>query len=175
MKTILYTIGSEQVSVGHGDTARYIAVKPLGAYGEKGMPPLFLSALQATRYLNEHKLTGCVVVPLSVEGTEAGTGMIAIERLRQMATEGYDSTHDDGHQKAELTSAAAAYCMAACNQIVYPDESLPSSEPPMWPFAQAYWKPHRDPVRNLVKAGALIAAEIDRVLRARNSSQPSAT
>ena len=106
---------------------------------------------------------------------QTGADLIQAERLRQMTKEGYDAEHDDGHKKAELTSAAAAYCMAACNQIVYPDESLPSSEPPMWPFAQAYWKPHRDPVRNLVKAGALIAAEIDRTLRARNTSQPSAT
>ena len=108
-------------------------------------------------------------------GNATGATMIAAERFRQVTAEGYNAEHDDGHKNAELTSAAAAYCMAACNQIVYPDESLPSSEPPMWPFAQAYWKPHRDPVRNLVKAGALLAAEIDRVLRARNSSQPSAT
>ena len=108
-------------------------------------------------------------------GNATGATMIAAERFRQMTAEGYNAEHDDGHKNAELTNAAAAYAMAACNQIVLPDESLPSSEPPMWPFAQAYWKPHRDPVRNLVKAGALIAAEIDRTLRARNTSQPSAT
>ena len=31
-----------------------------------------------------------------------------------------------------------------------------------WPWPPEFWKPSDDPVRNLVKAGALIAAEIDR-------------
>jgi len=34
--------------------------------------------------------------------------------------------------------------------------------PPSWPWAQTAFKPSGDPVRNLEKAGALIAAEIDR-------------
>jgi hypothetical protein len=33
-----------------------------------------------------------------------------------------------------------------------------------WPWEWSFWKP-RDPVRNLVIAGALIAAEIDRLQR----------
>ena len=36
-----------------------------------------------------------------------------------------------------------------------------------WPWGSEYWKPSEDPVRNLVKAGALIAAEIDRLNRAK--------
>lgn len=34
-----------------------------------------------------------------------------------------------------------------------------------WPWADDWWNPSDDPVRNLVKAGALIAAEIDRIQR----------
>lgn len=34
-----------------------------------------------------------------------------------------------------------------------------------WPWADSWWKPSTDPVRNLVKAGALVAAEIDRYQR----------
>lgn len=34
-----------------------------------------------------------------------------------------------------------------------------------WPFNRKEWKPSSDPIRNLVKAGALIAAEIDRLHR----------
>lgn len=34
-----------------------------------------------------------------------------------------------------------------------------------WPWDEEWWKPSEDPVRNLVKAGALIAAEIDRLQR----------
>lgn len=38
-----------------------------------------------------------------------------------------------------------------------------------WPWEDAAWKPVDDPIRNLVKAGALIAAEIDRLLRAQDA------
>lgn len=33
-----------------------------------------------------------------------------------------------------------------------------------WPFDAPSWKPSEDPIKNLVRAGALIAAEIDRLL-----------
>lgn len=32
-----------------------------------------------------------------------------------------------------------------------------------WPWDYKWWKPSDDPIKNLVKAGALIAAEIDRL------------
>jgi hypothetical protein len=35
--------------------------------------------------------------------------------------------------------------------------------PSDWPWEKSWWKPSADPIRNLVKAGALIAAEIDRL------------
>jgi hypothetical protein len=34
-----------------------------------------------------------------------------------------------------------------------------------WPWDEKWWKPSTNPIRNLVKAGALIAAEIDRLQR----------
>jgi hypothetical protein len=42
-----------------------------------------------------------------------------------------------------------------------------------WPWDASWWKPSNDPVRNLVKAGALIAAEIDRLQRAAASTDES--
>jgi len=37
--------------------------------------------------------------------------------------------------------------------------------PPIWPWEKSWWKPTpNDRVKELVKAGALIAAEIDRLL-----------
>ncbi len=36
-----------------------------------------------------------------------------------------------------------------------------------WPWGKSWWKPSDDPIRDLEKAGALIAAEIDRRLRLR--------
>jgi hypothetical protein len=40
---------------------------------------------------------------------------------------------------------------------------LATSLPANWPWEGEWWKPSTDPVRNLVKAGALIASEIDRL------------
>lgn len=32
-----------------------------------------------------------------------------------------------------------------------------------WPWERKWWKPSNEPIKNLIKAGALIAAEIDRL------------
>ena len=79
----------------------------------------------------------------------SGIELIAYERLRQMEAEGYSTKHDDAHVDGALLSAAVCYVGVE------------------WPWAEADWKPTDDAVRNLVKAGALIAAEIDRLQRIR--------
>lgn len=85
-----------------------------------------------------------------------GAGMIASERARQIAAEGWTPLHDDSHTDGELVRAAVCYLAASYN-----------GDMPNWPWDYAWWKPSDDPVRNLTKAGALIAAEIDRCLRGR--------
>tara|TARA_R110002124_G_scaffold283189_1_gene458839 strand:+ start:456 stop:791 length:336 start_codon:yes stop_codon:yes gene_type:complete len=92
---------------------------------------------------------------------KTGSQLIADERERQISQEGWSATHDDDHQHGELAVAGACYALTqsgaiegGANQIV--DE--------MWPWHESSWKPG-DPVRNLAKAGALIAAEIDRLQR----------
>jgi hypothetical protein len=92
------------------------------------------------------------------EGDE-GAALIAAERRRQVDEEGWTPEHDDEHINGELTSAARCY------SIVY----TPKSPPPFggyawWPWEQRWWKPGNR-IENLVKAGALIAAEIDRLKR----------
>lgn len=86
---------------------------------------------------------------------ETGAQLILAERRRQIEVEGFDSAHDAGHGTA-LAHAAMCYIIA----------SLPNNatvKPILWPFDAEYWKPTPgDPIRMLVKAGALIAAEIDR-------------
>jgi hypothetical protein len=37
----------------------------------------------------------------------------------------------------------------------------------LWPLDPNLWKPSDDPIRNLEKAAAMLAAEIDRLIRAR--------
>ncbi len=95
-----------------------------------------------------------------------GTGLITLERDRQV--ERWTPEHDDSHTDGQLAEAARAYVERAIAQSWYatwggraPSSGLPAA----WPFEARAWRPADDPVRNLVKAGALIAAEIDRLRR----------
>lgn len=83
-----------------------------------------------------------------------GAELIAEERFRQIGSEGWDCFHDDTHDKGQIARAAACYALA--------DVAL--KRKPRWPWARSWWKP-KDRIRNLVRAGALIAAEIDRLQR----------
>lgn len=98
-------------------------------------------------------------------GREAdGVALIEAERDRQRIDEGWTDDHDDDHGRGEMAIAAACYATHGTDAAVeYPD--APWDCLPGWPWSAGDWKPGTQ-VRNLVKAGALIAAEIDRVLRA---------
>lgn len=98
---------------------------------------------------------------------KGGAAMIAAERARQQSEEGWTPEHDDEHDAGELARAAEAYLFRY-------DDGARATMPGMWParWHSRYWKPSDDPVRNLVKAGALIAAEIDRLLRAAHAEAP---
>ena len=94
-----------------------------------------------------------------------GAERIAQERQRQIEVEGWDADHDDGTGNA---LALAAACYALPEKIS--DRSM--WETPLrrllWPWEERWWKPTPDNrIRELEKAGALIAAEIDRLLRVR--------
>ena len=78
------------------------------------------------------------------------------ERQRQRAVEGWTPEHDDAYQNGELADAAACYAISAHNQGF--------STPAHWPWAPDWWK-QSGPRRDLVKAGALILAEIERIDR----------
>jgi hypothetical protein len=101
-----------------------------------------------------------------------GVELITAERERQVSVEGWKPEHDDKHEEGDLTGAAMAYASAAQDQVtVIKDGTVKSvvaldrSMYIFWPWDQDWWKPSPDPIRNLVKAGALIAAEIDRLQR----------
>lgn len=80
-----------------------------------------------------------------------GVLAIADERRRQVEIEGWTPAHDDSYTDDELARAAACYALGRCPRGV-------------WPWDEKWWKPC-GPIRNLEKAGALIAAEIDRRTR----------
>ncbi|MBK5248105.1 MAG: hypothetical protein JJE50_01525 [Actinomycetales bacterium] len=87
----------------------------------------------------------------------AGVELIAAERRRQVEAEGWTVDHDAAHGPDDLALAAVCYAM--------PERVRGRDILPAWPWTPAYWKPTPDDrVRELVKAGALIAAEIDRLI-----------
>lgn len=93
-----------------------------------------------------------------------GLELIADERKRQIEVEGWTPEHDDTHTDGALAQAGACYAMAAHYQASgWSPDRLLSLTP--FPWEREWWKPSVDPVRNLAKAGALIAAEIDRLQR----------
>lgn len=93
--------------------------------------------------------------------------LISYERVRQISQEGWTPEHDDEHDDGELAHAAAAYAVEATGYMPHPDAILNGMGPtkPLWPWGPEWWKPADDPIRNLVKAGALIVAEIERLQR----------
>ena len=109
---------------------------------------------------------------------QSGSDLIAEERKRQVEKEGWTPEHDDEHTDSELSSAATAYVNAAYVRAMYLGASTPKTHNPAygWPrsWHRNWWKPlpafgeiitidHL--IRMLVKAGALICAEIDRLQR----------
>lgn len=112
--------------------------------------------------------------------------LIAEERQRQIDAEGYTVEHDDAHDAGEIAIAGACYALAGAQmgriiiEVRDGDELIKRHERKMdefipevlWPWGGIDWKPsEEDPIRDLVKAGALIAAEIDRLQRAERSFQ----
>lgn len=95
-----------------------------------------------------------------------GVEMIAAERKRQVEMEGWTPEHDAEHTDHSLAQAAACYAVPQDRRgFLFAD---------LWPdsWDESWWKPSADRVRELVKAGALIAAEIDRLLALAPAAPP---
>lgn len=88
---------------------------------------------------------------------------VLLERLRQVEKEGWTPEHDDQHANFEMADAAGCYAHSAAGWNTYAARDR-------WPWSLEWWKPGV-PRRDLVKAGALILAEIERLDRASKSSQ----
>ncbi len=101
---------------------------------------------------------------------ETGIELIARERERQIFKEGFSTEHDDKHTGGELGQAAESYLAAVTTPDEEGDENGKVRPAFDFPWDKNWWKPSPDPIRNLVKAGALIAAEIDRLQRLKPDS-----
>ncbi|MEZ3918089.1 hypothetical protein QQX84_16640 [Klebsiella pneumoniae] len=95
---------------------------------------------------------------VTATATAAAADVLA-ERKRQVTADGWTPGHDDEYEHGELADAAGCYALSSelfdC-----------AGEPPRpWPWPDEWWKP-TNRRRDLVKAGALILAEIERLDRA---------
>ncbi|WP_329767347.1 hypothetical protein [Stenotrophomonas maltophilia] len=135
---VAYTDGNEFVCA-----AEYATMRGLGHDGN-GWRPLYAAP--------------------PAQAVDLGTGIkaIASERERQLCIEGFSRDSDEQYREGELARAATAYVqLAAMDLQVGSRKHIASQEPPFfWPWAQEWWKPV-DARRDLVRAGALIAAQID--------------
>ena len=95
-----------------------------------------------------------------------GVAAISKERQRQINEEGWTAERDSHYWHGTLASAALCYVHAG----IFGREGDEGFVRRYWRWDEQWWKP-ADTRQNFVKAGALIAAEIDRIDRA--SAVPS--
>lgn len=88
----------------------------------------------------------------------AAVADVLTERRRQIEVEDWTPQHDDHHAEGEMARAAAAYAMSAAGLM----KNAPTNYP--WPWADGWWKP-KDKRSDLVRAAALLIAEIERLDR----------
>lgn len=88
-----------------------------------------------------------------------GVELIAIEQKRQIEELGFDYTNNDLYADEQLAKAAAVYTLRP-HPIKWKKDFIGIYL--IWPWSMRYWKPTpSDRIKELTKAGALIAAQID--------------
>lgn len=98
---------------------------------------------------------------------KTGIELIADERQRQITKEGWTLEHDKEHDEGALREGALCYLAreleenAIWNPI--PERMLRETADLFWPWRGEFEIKPTTLERNLVKAGALIAAELDRL------------
>jgi hypothetical protein len=111
-------------------------------------------------------------VIISEEARVNATAAIDFERDRQVNDEQWSEDHDDAHTNGSLWAAAHFYANAAIKSPIWAYHNFKQ-----WPWGSDYFKPWKkngfgnytseiDRERCLIKAGALILAEQDRLDRA---------
>lgn len=94
-------------------------------------------------------------------------GDVINERKRQLNAEGYSTAADDGYVHGELAAAAAVYAMTAVVTL-HDNDPTTYEAPDIWPWAEEAFKP-KSQREDLVRAAALLIAEIERIDRKNNS------
>lgn len=101
------------------------------------------------------------------------TDDVLAERQRQIEADGWTEAHDDQHDDRSLALAGACYAKQYVGRAWllesfgdgeerYQADEMPDDWPDSW--AEEWWKP-KNPRRDLVRAAALLIAEIERLDR----------
>lgn len=109
------------------------------------------------------------VIDAYIPGEMTAVADVVAERRRQVDGEGWHAEHDDKlNSQGELALAACCYAYHAGSYFHWDKNSYqkkgpfdPDNDYSLWPWDIEWWKP-KDPRRDLVRAGALILAEIER-------------
>jgi hypothetical protein len=106
-------------------------------------------------------------------GTLRAVESVFVERLRQISQEGWTQEHDDCHHSGEMALAAACYAISSFVGLGMATHTwtaeLNEFIRRLWPWSPSWWKP-KDQRRDLVRAAALIIAEIERLDRTTTDS-----
>ncbi len=177
----------EAFRLGLDEAADYI--ERIGSYGYEGQAASIRSIDMPASLAS----LATPPAPATVEMREAARDVLA-ERRRQVEAEGWTPEHDDEHDKGEMVAAAISYANRH-NRYVPPPEPVRfqaiadaatqarkelvtlrewakqraaenADKPPRsWPWDASWWKP-KDRRSDLVRAAALLVAEIERLDRA---------
>jgi hypothetical protein len=145
---------------------------------DKGYAERFPGTRSGTNLLSAGEARQMIEYVLS--GAHASSSAAAIdviaERERQKTVEGWTLEHDDQHEFGDIALAAAAYAANSSRRGHQGDVFVSRNNRPahragwfnlpglLWPWDISWWKP-KDPRQDLVRAGALILAEIERIDR----------
>lgn len=95
----------------------------------------------------------------TIRGSAKVFADVMVERGRQISVEGWTPEHDDRHSAGQLAGAAASYAVGGglfkVNHLQVPLQ--------VWPYRWE-WKP-KGQRENLIRAAALLVAEIERLDR----------
>jgi hypothetical protein len=119
-------------------------------------------------WCGEHKEATMATVETVIE--MSGVDLIAAERRRQVVFEGWTPEHDDDHEYGELAIEAACLAVDGTDAIIDHPEWDENQQTDPWGLVE---KHRNNRVRQLVIAGALLAAEIDRQQRLAVKKNPT--